>query len=99
MNYPTFTIYTGDGNLLLPAPTQRLQIIQCANNIRIFIRSVSMGVKPPLKIFRPTWKNVLDIVLKFWVLLRKLFAPPGVPSWLRALFLYKTRSIYLLSES
>jgi len=28
----------------------------------------------------------LDIVQKIWALLGKLFAPPGVPSWLRAWF-------------
>jgi len=28
--------------------------------------------------------KVLDIILKNWVPLRKLSAPPGVPSWLRA---------------
>ena len=28
--------------------------------------------------------KVLDIVQKIWAPLRKLFAPPGVPSWLRA---------------
>jgi len=27
---------------------------------------------------------MLDIVQKFWASLGKLFAPPGVPSWLRA---------------
>jgi len=26
----------------------------------------------------------MDIVKKIWAPLRKLFAPPGVPSWLRA---------------
>jgi len=26
----------------------------------------------------------MDIVQKIWAPLRKLFAPPGVPSWLRA---------------
>jgi len=28
--------------------------------------------------------KLLDIVQKIWASLRKLFAPPGVPSWLRA---------------
>ena len=28
--------------------------------------------------------KLLDVVQKIWVPLRKLFAPPGVPSWLRA---------------
>ena len=30
--------------------------------------------------------KLLDIVQKIWAPLRKLFAPPGVPSWLRACF-------------
>jgi len=36
------------------------------------------------KNLRPPWKNVLDIVQKMWAPLGKLFAFPGVPSWLRA---------------
>jgi len=28
--------------------------------------------------------NLLKIVQKIWAPLTKLFAPPGVPSWLRA---------------
>ena len=28
--------------------------------------------------------KLLDIVQEIWAHLRKLFAPPGVPSWLRA---------------
>jgi len=28
--------------------------------------------------------ELLDIILKIWAPLRKLFAPPNVPSWLRA---------------
>jgi len=28
--------------------------------------------------------KLLDIVSEIWDLLRKLFAPPSVPSWLRA---------------
>jgi len=42
-----------------------------------------------LKLFPPL-ENVLDIVEKYWTQLkkwpplRKLFAPPGEPSWLRA---------------
>jgi len=30
---------------------------------------------------RTPWKNVLDIVQKFWAPLRKVFAPHDVPSW------------------
>jgi len=49
------------------------------------------GAKPPLQIFLPplkksvrhSWK-LLDIVWKIWAPLRKLFATPGVPTWLRA---------------
>ena len=48
------------------------------------------GRSVPCKPFRPlensvghSWK-LLDIVWKIWAPLRKLFAPPGVPSWLRA---------------
>ena len=47
---------------------------------------------PPRKFFAPLEKcvghnsKILDIVQKIWVPLRKLFAPPGVPSWLRACF-------------
>jgi len=43
------------------------------------------GLLPPARIFAtPPWKNVLEIVLKIWAPLRKFFAPPGVPNWLRA---------------
>ena len=48
------------------------------------------GRSIPCKPFRPPGKAVghrwklLDIVWKFWAPLRKLFASPGVPSWLRA---------------
>jgi len=49
------------------------------------------GAKPPLQTFSPPMENyvghswkLLDIVWKIWVPLRKLFAPPGVQSWLRA---------------
>ena len=50
------------------------------------------GEAPPRKLLASPWKNVLDmdglklldIVQKLWAPLRKLFAPPGVPSWLRA---------------
>jgi len=44
---------------------------------------------PHWKFFLPLEKCVghslklLDVVLKNWTLLRKPFAPPGVPSWLR----------------
>jgi len=41
-----------------------------------------VGENPPLKNSR--WKNVLDIVQTLWAPLGKLFAPPAVPSWLRA---------------
>ena len=44
------------------------------------------GENPPLKIFRTSWKNVLDTVQKIWARLRKFFTPPDVPSWLRACF-------------
>ena len=49
------------------------------------------GASPPLENFSlPLEKRVghrlklLDIVEKIWAPPRKLFAPPGVPSWLRA---------------
>jgi len=48
------------------------------------------GQRPPRSFFAPLEKCVghssktLDIVQKIWVPLGKLFAPPGVPSWLRA---------------
>jgi len=32
--------------------------------------------------------KLLDIVQKFWAPLKKLFAPPGVPSWLRVCLPY-----------
>jgi len=49
------------------------------------------GFAPPYKFFRPSWKYVLDILWNYWTCskkirapLRKLFASPGFPSWLRA---------------
>jgi len=53
-------------------------------------RPVTRGEKPPTKLFAPLEKCVghnlktFDIVQKFWAPLGKLFAPPGVPNWLRA---------------
>jgi len=53
------------------------------------------GAKPPLATFSPSPEKyvghnlkILDIVQKIWALLGKLFAPPGVPSWLRAWILH-----------
>ena len=39
---------------------------------------------PPMKKCVGRSLKLLDTVQKFWTPLRKLFAPPGVPSWLRA---------------
>jgi len=36
---------------------------------------------PPLEKFVGYSLKILDIVQKIWALLRKLFAPPGDPSW------------------
>jgi len=54
-------------------------------------RPVTRGASPHEKIFVHHWKmcwtnslTLLHIRLKIWAPLRKLFAPPGVPSWLRA---------------
>jgi len=54
-------------------------------------RSITRGAKPPLENFSPPLKKcvgqnlkILDIVQKIWAHLGKLFAPPGVPRWLRA---------------
>ena len=58
----------------------------------------NQGGEAPLDNFSPPWKNVLDInlkildiVQKIWTPLGKLFAPPGVPGWLRAC-LYITKN-------
>jgi len=53
-------------------------------------RNQGGGEAPPRKFFAPPDKFVgyilklLDIVQKLWAPLRKHFAPPGAPSWLRA---------------
>jgi len=57
-------------------------------------RAVTRGRRgdesPPRKFFTPLEKCVahnlklLDTIKKIWAPLRKLFAPPGVISWLRA---------------
>ena len=56
-------------------------------------RPVTRGAKPPLEKFSPHLEKcvghnlkILDIVQKIWVSIGKLFVPPGVPSWLGALF-------------
>jgi len=41
---------------------------------------VRRGAKPPRKCIGHRLK-LLDILQKFWAPLRKLFAPPGDPSW------------------
>jgi len=41
-------------------------------------------VSPPLEKCVGYSLKILDIVQKIWAPLRKLFTPPGVPSWLRA---------------
>jgi len=55
------------------------------------------GGFPYLQKFSPSLEKcvghglkLIDIVLKIWAPLRKLFAPPGVPSWLWAW----TRGVY-----
>jgi len=54
------------------------------------VTKVAQGASPPAKLFAPLEKFVghslklLDTVLKYWAPLRKLFVPPGVPSWLWA---------------
>jgi len=61
--------------------------------VLVFARPVTKGGEAPCKPFRPplersagrSWK-LLDIVWKIWAPLRKLFAIPGVSSWLRAWF-------------
>ena len=40
--------------------------------------------RPPLEKCVGHSLKTLDIVQKIWVPLGKVFAPPGVPSWLRA---------------
>jgi len=54
-------------------------------------RLVTRGGEAPLEKFLPHLEKcvghnlkILDIVPKIWAPLRKLFAPPGVPIWLRA---------------
>jgi len=51
----------------------------------------NQGGEAPLENFSPPLEKcvghnlkILDIVQKIWAPLGKLFAPPGVPSWLRA---------------
>jgi len=63
-------------------------------SIDILSRPVTRGgagwANLPRKFFSPLEKcigyslKILDIFKKIWAPLRKLFAPPGVPSWLRA---------------
>jgi len=59
--------------------------------VTVWGRPVTRGAKLPLENFTPSLEKyvghnlkVLGIVWKIWATLRKLFAPPGVPSWLRA---------------
>jgi len=58
----------------------------------------------PYKIFRPNLEkcfghssNLLDIVQKIWAPLKKLFAPLGIPSWLRGCQ-HVTVSLHYLSR-
>jgi len=45
-------------------------------------RPVTRGTKFPLEECVGHSLKILDIVQKIWAPLGKLFAPPGVPSWL-----------------
>ena len=57
----------------------------------MWIKPVTGGGEALRKFFAPPLEKcvghrlkLLDIVQKIWAPLGKLFAPPGVPSWLRA---------------
>ena len=64
--------------------------------IKVYARPITRGAqggKAHLENFSPSLEKcvgyslkVLDTVQKIWASLRKFFAPPGVPSWLRAWF-------------
>ena len=62
-------------------------LVSCGNNKfkrrKRFCRVVTRVERTPPEKFSPPWKNVLNS-LKKWPPLSKLFAPPGVPSWLHA---------------
>jgi len=60
------------------------------------------GGEAPLENFSPLLEKcvgrslkLLDIVQKIWAPLRKLFARPGVPSWLRA---WSSPRTYILQD-
>jgi len=83
------------GHYVLGAPGQVLIMLKYWFRSECFLKlSVDQArnrvAKPQLKFFLPHGKcvghnlKILDIVQKIWAPLRKLFAPPGVPSWLRA---------------
>jgi len=63
----------------------------------VHTRTVTTGRLAPMQKFVPpleksvghSWK-LLDIFLKSWAPLRKLFATPGVPSWLRVWYILHT---------
>jgi len=66
----------------------------------------SGGASFPVKFFSPPLKKcagrslkLLDVVHKMWAPLRKLFAPPGVPSWLRACSEVKLCNLYQFAEA
>jgi len=59
------------------------------DNFCVLIRPVTFGWQKgeaPLNIFSPFLEKCVGHSLKIWAPPRKLFAPSGVPSWLRAWF-------------
>ena len=69
---------------------------RCAECVCLYQARNQGGRSNPRKFFAPLEKcvghslKILDIVQKIWPHLGKLFAPPGVQSWLRACFVLWT---------
>jgi len=61
MNSPAFTIYTRDGQSFANYADSTVMNHSVCQQHTYFCQARKHGGKPPLKIFRPTWKNVFDI--------------------------------------
>jgi len=77
-----FKIFIRESSAIKYALTNAAQICHCWKSGRYFYKTHL--APPPLEKCVGHNLKISDIVKRFWAPLGTLFAPPGVPSWLRA---------------